>query len=165
MAFSAGFSDDMYTDDIFQLNIFFYSVGFGFAAALIYDIFKSIYICFFNSYKAFFLKDLFYIIFISYLYFIFILSINNGKFRIYIIFGLGLGFICWFLSLSSLFLKSFLYLIKCFKSILLFLSKVITFPLRTFITILSGKILKKRIILKNFFKNAKNKLKIYLKKR
>ena len=145
----------MYTNDIFQLNIFFYSVGFGFAAALIYDIFKSIQTCFFNSNKALFFKDLFYVLFISYLYFIFILSVNNGKFRIYIAFGLVLGFICWFLSLSSLFLKSFLYLIKCFKSILFFLSRVITFPLRTIITMLSGKILKKRNIIKFFSKKQK----------
>ena len=146
----------MYTDDIFQLNIFLYSVGFGFAAALIYDIFKSIQICFFNSHKALFLKDLFYTLIFSYLYFIFILSVNNGKFRIYIILGLVLGFISWFLSLSSLFLKFFIHLIKCLKAIFFTISQVITFPLRTFISIATGKILKKRIILKTFFQKAKN---------
>lgn len=155
----------MYSSDIFQLNIFLYSVGFGFLSALVYDVFKAVQTCFFYSYKGLFIKDIFYSLTFSYLCFVFMLSVNNGKVRIYLVLGVILGFFCWFVSLSVLFLKYFECLIKWLKSIIFLISRTITFPIRLFFSIVTEKILKKSLNYKDFCKKAKNKLKIHLKKR
>lgn len=155
----------MYSSDIFQLNILLYSVGFGFLSALFYDVFKTVQFCFFNSNKGLFFKDLLYVLSLSYSVFVFVLTVNNGKIRIYLIVGIILGFICWFMSLSSHFTEFIKTLIISFKSIFLFLSNAITFPLRMFYSITTEKILKKLVNSQIFFRKAKNKFKIHLKKR
>ena len=155
----------MYSSDIFQLNIFLYSVGFGFLSALFYDVFKTVQICFFDSNKGLFLKDLFYALTFSYSSFLFVLAVNNGKIRIYLIVGMLLGFVCWFTSLSAYFTNFFRLLINRLKSIFFFVSKIITFPLRAFSLLIYDKFLKKFLKSQYFCENAKNKLKIYLKKR
>ena len=159
VVFSAVYSVDMYSDDIFQLNIFLYSVGFGFLSALFYDVFKTVQQSFFNTLKGLFYKDIIYGISIFFFYFIFVLTVNNGKIRIYLVVGLILGFICWFISLSSVFIKYFGSLLKSLKIIFYFSSEVITFPVRLIYSLLSEKFIKINIYLQTFFKKAKNKFK------
>ncbi len=154
----------MYVDDAFQLNILLYSVGFGFFLAFIYDVFKVFNLYFCKSHRSLIIKDVFYALTFSYLFFIFTLSINNGKIRVYIVLGILLGFICWFMSLSMTFLRYSEQLFKKFVSILNFVSTVISFPFSLFFSLLSKKIIKFKRNKPKKFDNIKNKLKIHLKK-
>ncbi len=155
----------MYIDDIFQLNIFLYSVGFGFLLALIYDILNVFTFKIFKSDKGLFIKDFSYVIICAYLIFLFVLAVNNGKLRVYLFLGLALGFICWFMSLSALFVRYFICLNRKLSAILVFISSIITLPFRCIFSLLLTKAQKINAFNIKNFENTKNKLRILLKKK
>ena len=155
----------MYIDDSFQLNILFYSAGFGFFAALLYDIFKLIHFPVFKSVKWLFAKDLFYSITTAFLCFVFLLSVNNGKIRIYIIIGIILGYICWFMVLSSIFLRFGTLIFNKIKSVVSIFAAVITLPFRLIFSLFTPITDKTKANIMIFFEKTRNKFKIHLKKK
>ena len=155
----------MYINDSFQLNIILYSVGFGFFAALLYDIFKIIHSAIFKSVRFLFVKDFIYSIVTAFLYFIFLLAINNGKIRVYILIGTILGYICWFILLSSLFIRIATLIINKLISFFTSTASVITFPFRVIFSLLLPIISKTNEFINKIFEKIRNKLKIHLKKK
>ncbi len=143
----------MYINDIFQLNVFLLSVGFGFLLAVLYDILSVILGAFSNKTKVIFLKDLIYCFMSAIMLFIYLLAVNFGRIRIFIIFGIVIGYICWFIMLRE-------NAAKLINIIIAFLSRVfrisaftISLPVRPFIALRSklwGKI--KRFFQKKFKK-------------
>jgi len=164
-AFSARFSADMYINDSFQLNILLYSVGFGFFAAFLYDVFNTIHLILFKSSKSLFAKDVVYVLTSAFLCFIFILAVNSGKIRVYIIIGIILGYICWFMSLSSLFLQCSTFIAKKIITIITTIAVIISYPFRLIFSLLTPIITKTNKNLNIFFQKSRNKLKIHLKKK
>ncbi len=149
----------MYAQDIFQFNLFLYSVGFGIILALIYDIFKSVHLFIDKTGKLIFVFDLIYSIVATLSVFLFFLSANYGRFRVYLLVGTASGFLCWYLTFSGLFIK-LLYLIVNKLSLvfytvakLLYLPVNIVFkPLRHILAKISDKKQKFLVFLKNKFK-------------
>ena len=165
VAFSVRFSDDnMYINDYFQLNILLYSVGFGFFAGFFYDMFKILYLIVFKSNKVLFIKDVIYCIISTFLCFAFLLAINDGKIRVYIIIGILLGYISWFISISSLFLRLTTSIFNKLSSFLGIVGLIITFPYRIVILLFKPLAAKLNPISNIFSKKLGNKFKILLKK-
>lgn len=154
----------MYTNDIFQLNVLLMSVGFGALSAFIYDIFKVLHKAVFNLGRGLIIKDFSYCMVIALLWFLFLLSVNYGRIRVYLIIGAAAGFCCWYFSISPIFVRFIWYSIIKIKSIFFLLGTMILLPFRPLFCLskfIFGKISK---FLQNYYIKIKNKSKIDLKK-
>ena len=94
-----------------QLKIFLYSLGMGAILCMLYDIFKALRVMMNFGSKLIFLQDLIYSVFASILTFLYLLLMNNGRVRLYILLGEVLGFLTYYFTLSKLFNNS-LYIFK-----------------------------------------------------
>ena len=125
----------MYIDDIsIQINVFLYSLGFGFFLGLIYDIFRLTGTIIKRN-KTVFLQDILYFLLCSLLTFFFLLVVNNGKFRINILIALVSGFYIYYLTLSKSILNFFINFIRSIRSIIVSVSRVLTIPIRLILDI------------------------------
>lgn len=130
----------MYIEDISaQLNVFLYSVGFGFLLGLLYDILKIIRVLIIKSNRAVIIQDVVYFLLCSLLTFLFLLVVNNGKFRFNVFVALAFGFFVYYLTLGR-FSVGFVVSIagKC-KKTLNTVARIITLPYR-FIMVTFGKL-------------------------
>ena len=153
----------MYAEDLFQLNLFLYSVGFGMLSALIYDFFKVIVLLTNKSSRILMLCDSVYSISASFLTFLFFLAANYGRFRIYMLAGIIIGLICWFLSLSNFFVKLISNLLCKSACVFSTAGRIIVLPFRLIIKPVSKIMAKINIKKEKYLTFLKNKLKIHLK--
>ncbi len=94
----------MYIDDISsQVQVFLYSVGFGFLLGLLYDLFKTVNKFVFRTDNAVFIQDVLYFVLVSFLSFVFLLVVNDGKFRLHIFAAFLLGFGVYYLTMGRFF--------------------------------------------------------------
>lgn len=84
-----------------QTEIFFYSLGFGFLLGILYDVFRTARIVISESRGFVIAMDLAYFAVCSFLVFCFNLVVDNGKVRIYIIFGEILGWLIYYFSFGA----------------------------------------------------------------
>lgn len=98
-----------------QLSTFGVSLIFGVILGLIFSLFRIFDNVLAPTTKRLFLEDVFYFFIIGVLSFIFILVINKGNFRIFIVIGESSGFFIWHFTLGHLLVKfsnKFLFAIK-----------------------------------------------------
>lgn len=149
----------MYIDDIsIQINVFLYSLGFGFFLGLIYDIFRLTGLIIKRN-KTVFIQDILYFLLSSFLTFFFLLVVNNGKFRINILIALVSGFYIYYFTISKSVVN---FLIKCIRSlrgIIVSFSRVLTFPFSLILDIFVKSYRKKHKKIKNIEKSRKKAIK------
>ena len=85
-----------------QLEIFIYSFLFGAVLGIIYDIFRIIRLFFKSRFWNVFIQDIIYFFFSGVSTFLFILFINSGEIRFYILAGEAIGFIIYYLTLGNI---------------------------------------------------------------
>lgn len=111
-----------------QFISFLYALALGGIFCLFYDIFRSFRHIFKFGDIAVVFQDIIYFIIISFVTFIFLLSVTNGEIRGYILFGIALGFLICALTISKLFFKiltAFLGVFSCFfRKVRLFAAKI-----------------------------------------
>lgn len=153
----------MYAQDNFQFNLFLLSVGFGMILALLYDIFKSVQLFTDKSGKIIFAFDLIYSITATVLLFVFFLSTNYGRFRVYLLIGTALGFWCWFLTFSNFFTGLLSMLFGKLKLLFCFTAKLLSLPISMVIKPFRNNLAKISDKRQKYLVFLKNKLKIHLK--
>lgn len=154
----------MYINDVIQLNIILYSVGCGALIALLYDFYTAINKTIADPHNMLVLKDIIFCFLSAFICFLFLLVINNGRMRIYMLPAMVTGFCCWHFSFSTMFVgfmyKVFMRLIDLLRiSAKFFILPFI--PVYYLFSLIGGKLYE---YIKKYFIKLKNKLKIDLKK-
>ena len=142
----------MYIDNISsQVQIFLYSVGFGFIIGLLYDILRIIRVLVIKNSKAISVQDIAYFLLCAILTFIFLLVVNNGRFRFNTLVALVTGFFAYYFTVGRFFVNIAVAFFKKIEIIIILISKVITAPFVLAADII-GKIYRKHA---DNFKNIK----------
>lgn len=98
-----------------QICIFFCSLIFGLVLGIVFGLFRIFDIVTGASLKQVFIEDILYFIIVGVLTFLFMLVVNKGEFRVYIIFGELIGFSLYHFTLGKLAIKvlaKFIYFLK-----------------------------------------------------
>lgn len=85
-----------------QTEIFLWSVVFGFALGAFYDIFRILRLIIPTGTIAAFIEDTLFWLIAAFSTFLFILNINSGEIRWYILFGIFAGALIYHVSLGAL---------------------------------------------------------------
>lgn len=101
-----------------QTTIFLFSVVLGIALSLIFDGFRLTNVIFSQTAKKIFIKDIIYFILSAIITFIFILIVNMGEIRVYIISGEIIGWIIYRLTVGSIIYKALFTVIVFIKKYL-----------------------------------------------
>lgn len=126
-----------------QLKIFLTSLGVGFLLGMLYDIFRFFRLSFSRFKAATVIIDTLYFLLFGFLSYIFILTVNKGEIRFYILLGEALGASFWYFAFAPV---SF----KITNAVVRFLKRtywVVTYPFRALakaISALNEKIKQKR---------------------
>lgn len=154
----------MYINDVIQLNIILYSVGCGAIIALLYDIYTAINKAIADPHNMLVLKDIIFCFLSAFICFIFLLVINKGRMRIYMLPSMIAGFCCWHFSFSAILIE---FLHKIFTGLMKFFhlsAKILILPFKPIYYLFSFVGEKLYEYFKKYFIKLKNKLKIHLKK-
>lgn len=100
-----------------QLNNFVFSIVFGLVLGIVLDLFKIVIIIFKENSNKTFLRDVLYFSFIGVLSFLFIMIINMGEIRFYILAGELLGWSIYHFTLSKMVVNKASKVIKFLKNI------------------------------------------------
>ena len=95
-----------------QLEGFLLSMILGAFFGVFYDIFRASRMVKQASYVVVFIQDIIYFLIISFITFLFFLSITYGQIRFYILLGILLGFLLYLFTISPLFLKLISFVFK-----------------------------------------------------
>ena len=121
----------MYIDSSgIHFKVFLFSVGFGFMIGLLYDFFKVFRTAISKSKKLIFIQDILFFLITSVITFLFLLSVNAGRFRFYIFAALAVGFAVYFFTFSRMFFNLSLKILEKIKSVFLLWGAVVSFPFR-----------------------------------
>lgn len=111
-----------------QLYSFFISCIFGIGYCIFYDIFRSLRKVKKHSAIVVFLEDIIYFSIIGIVTFLLQLAFSAGEIRLYLLFGILLGFIVWNFTVSKFLIMILVFLIKyimkTFKVAYIFLDKI-----------------------------------------
>lgn len=88
-----------------QTEIFLLSLGFGFLLGILYDIFRTLRLVISRSAGFTVFMDVFYFIMCAFLVFCFNLVADEGKIRLYVLFGDLLGWLIYYFSFGEISLK------------------------------------------------------------
>ena len=113
-----------------QLSIFLSALGVGFLLGILYDLFRAIRLSFSSSRIATVIFDLLYFFFFGLISFLFILALNKGEIRSYIIIGELIGALFYYVSFGIAAIKFTNILIRYLKRFYAFVYKVISAPFR-----------------------------------
>ena len=104
-----------------QAVSFLYSIGLGVIYSAFYDVFRALRTVSNPKGIEVFIQDIIYFLIISFTTFIFLLSLTNGEIRVYILFGILLGFCGFYFTVSKYFLKMLSFVFKaiflCFEKL------------------------------------------------
>lgn len=146
-----------------QTKNFLFSLGLGFLMGLVYDLFRIIRLCISKGKISVLIFDLLYCIFLCFSTFIFLITVNEGQVRFYILLGEMIGFSVYYFSFGAIFFsfsgKIIDFIKLCFKRIFC----VLLFPFKWILIRLKrvcDKIFRKG---RKTSKNIKNKSKFLLK--
>ena len=98
-----------------QTEIFLYALGFGFLLGVLYDVFRLLRTMISNSGGFVFFVDFLYFAICTFLVFCFIMVTDRGRIRLYVAFGIILGWIVYYFSLGVIIMRIFNVLIKALK--------------------------------------------------
>lgn len=88
-----------------QILIFVYSLALGMFLGFAYDIFRIIRMVINSRNIAIFIQDVLYFILSGGVTFLFVLSVNSGNSRFYILAGEGIGWIAYHLTIGEIIYK------------------------------------------------------------
>lgn len=88
-----------------QFFVFLYSLALGLVLGIIYDILRIIRMVINLKNIAIFMQDFLYFILSAVLTFIFVLGLNSGNSRFYILAGEGIGWIVYHITLGDIIYK------------------------------------------------------------
>lgn len=88
-----------------QILIFVYSLALGMFLGFAYDIFRIIRMVINSRNIAIFIQDVLYFILSGGMTFLFVLSVNSGNSRFYILAGEGIGWIAYHITLGEVIYK------------------------------------------------------------
>ncbi|MBQ8182884.1 MAG: spore cortex biosynthesis protein YabQ [Clostridia bacterium] len=113
-----------------QLSILVSSLGLGFLLGILYDVLRALRLSVTNSKIALVVSDIIYFILFGLITFIFILALNKGEIRFYIIIGELIGAVFYYISLGIAVIKITDKMIALLKRFYSFIFKVISAPFR-----------------------------------
>ena len=88
-----------------QVIVFVYSLALGVVLGIMYDVFRIIRMIINSKYIAIFIQDVLYFILGGVITFLFVLGVNSGNSRFYILAGEGIGWIVYHITLGELIYK------------------------------------------------------------
>ena len=88
-----------------QVRIFLGSLVVGVILSFLYDIFKSVRFAFKSDKHHILIQDILYFLISAFITFLFVLSVNHGEIRFYIIAGEIIGFCIYCVTFSKLFMR------------------------------------------------------------
>ena len=100
-----------------QTHSFLFALGFGFLLGILYDAFRTLRMLISNSKGFVFFMDLLYFAVCAFLNFCFVLVIDSGRIRAYIIFGELLGFAIYYFSFGAIAMRISAAVIALFKKL------------------------------------------------
>lgn len=136
-----------------QLAIFGSSLGLGFLLGILYDIMRAIRLSLTKSKIVLIICDILYFILFALISFLFILALNKGEIRFYIIAGEVIGAFFYYVSFGLTVIKITDKAVALLRKLYALIFKCICTPFKLLIGLLSG-FLKK---LHNFFKKTEKK--------
>ncbi len=149
----------------YQTEVFLYSCIFGSILGLYYDFFKIISMLIGKEKIKIFFLDLIYMAISGFFTFIFLLAVNYGNLRFYILAGEAMGWCIYHITLGSFVMYFANALIKFFNILISFIKSHILIPAVCFVKklfrlifnpfyILVNKIIKSNLIKKFFIKKT-----------
>ena len=136
-----------------QSRIFLYAVVLGTILCVLYDVFRVIRIAFGGKMTVVFIEDILFSVLALVLTFIFVVAVNNGELRFYVLVGELLGFAIYYFTFGRVTMGLSKGIISILKSLLNLLMK----PFVRLFRSLKGK---KKIKKKKSHHISKNHLKI-----
>ena len=113
-----------------QLTCFLSSLGMGFLLGVLYDVLRAIRLSFTKSKIALVIFDILYFVLFGILTFLFILTLNKGEVRSYIIAGELIGALFYYISFGIAVIKFTDKAILVLKRFYAFAFKIISAPFR-----------------------------------
>lgn len=89
-----------------QVSVFGYSCILGIGLGVLYDLFRIFRMMINHRYIGIFIQDVIYFIISGVVTFFFVLTMNNGEARFYILAGEGIGWIVYHLTIGEVIYKS-----------------------------------------------------------
>ncbi len=140
-----------------QLAIFGASLGLGFLLGVLYDVMRALRLSVTRSKIVLVACDMLYFILFGVISFLFILALNKGEIRFYIIFGELIGAFFYYVSFGIAVIKITNKLVALLRQLYAFAFKIISAPFRILKKTFSGIFKKLR---KDFKKTEKKSEKI-----
>ncbi|MBR4286603.1 MAG: spore cortex biosynthesis protein YabQ [Clostridia bacterium] len=140
-----------------QLAIFIFSLGLGFLLGVLYDVIRALRLSITRSKIVLVICDIIYFIAFGLISFLFILALNKGEIRFYIIVGEAIGALFYYVSLGIAVIKITDKAISILRRLYTLAFKIISTPFRGLVKAFSG-IFKK--LCKLFKKTEKKSSKI-----
>lgn len=113
-----------------QLTIFISSLGLGFLLGILYDILRALRLSLTKSKTALVFFDILYFVLFAFCTFIFILALNKGEVRFYIIAGELIGALFYYISFGIAVIKITDRAVTVLKRFYSFVFKVVGAPFR-----------------------------------
>ncbi len=157
------------TDYLYSLSLatqtknFFLSLGIGFILGLVYDAFRIIRLCISSKKSVVVFFDILYCIVFCLAFFTFLITVNEGEFRVYLLIGTFIGFAVYYFSLGAIIFSFSEFLMEFIKKWIKRIFTVILFPFRWIFSRMKSLVDKKMKKSRKTTKKLKNKSKTLLK--
>lgn len=106
-----------------QTRIFILSIGFGFLLGILYDIFRTVRIIISDSNGFVLFSDLLYFLVCTFLNFCYILTVDYGRIRFYIVMAEILGWLIYYFSFGTVAIRISRFISKSVRGALKLLSR------------------------------------------
>ena len=121
----------MYLPDAAQQNqVLLLSVGFGTLLGVVYDLFRLVRLACADRRRGVFLQDLLYLVVAAFLTVLFLLPVNHGSLRLFILLAMAAGFSAYYFTLSRLVMRAGQLLFGALRRLVSFAARVVSAPLR-----------------------------------
>lgn len=97
---------------VYQTQIFLYSCIFGLVLGTYYDIFRILKILKFIKKKMYFILDIIFMVTAGIFTFLFLVAVNYGELRIYVLAGEAIGFCLYNFTVSKVIINIIKYILK-----------------------------------------------------
>ncbi len=121
-----------------QLAIFALSLGLGFLLGVLYDVIRAVRLSVTRSKIVLVICDILYFILFGLISFLFILALNKGEIRFYIIVGEVIGAFFYYISLGIAVIKITDKVISLLRKFYTLVFKIISAPFRALGKVFSG---------------------------
>ncbi len=157
------------TDYLYSLSLatqtknFLLSLGIGFILGIVYDVFRIIRLCISSKKAVIITFDILYCIVLCFTFFVFLITVNEGQFRFYLLLGAGIGFSVYYFSLGAIIFSFSEFLTEFIKKWSKRVFAVFLFPFKWIFSRTKSSIDKKMKKSRKTAKKLKNKSKTLLK--